>query len=158
MSRIGFFAGSFDPPTHGHVELVRRALRLVDQLVVGIGQHAHKLPWLSVEKRRELLSVILPQGVEVIVFTGLAVSAAREVGATVLLRGLRGTDDAAGELAMARANAQLDGGLETAFLPSSSAVAHISSRLVREVHQSGGDASLFVPAEVVAALPARAGA
>jgi len=154
MSRVGFFAGSFDPPTNGHVELVRRALCLVDRLVVGIGQHAHKQPWLTVEKRSELLRVVLPEGVEVVVFTGLAVAAARQAGAALLLRGLRSADDAAGELPMARANDVLDGDIETVFLAASPDAAHISSRLVREVHQSGGDVSLFVPGPVVAALPA----
>jgi len=155
MSRVGFFAGSFDPPTNGHVELVRRALTLVDCLVVGIGQHAHKQPWLPVERRGDLLREVLPDGVEVVVFTGLAVAAAQEAGASVLLRGLRSADDVPGELAMARANAQLDGQIETVFLAAAPDAAHISSRLVREVHQSGGDASLFVPAPVAAALPSR---
>jgi pantetheine-phosphate adenylyltransferase len=153
MARVGFFAGSFDPPTLGHVELVRRALNVVDRLVVGIGRHAHKLPWLTVEQRQELLSSVLPDSVEVVVFDGLAVAAAREAGATLLLRGLRSEDDAASELTMARANACLDAGIETAFLASSPETTYISSRLVREVHQSGGDVSLFVPAEVAAMLP-----
>lgn len=153
MERVGFFAGSFDPPTLGHVDLVQRALSVVDRLVVGIGRHADKQPWLSVEQRRELLISVLPGTVEVVVFDGLAVQAARDAGASVLLRGLRSADDASGELAMARANALLDTGFVTVFVASSPETAHISSRLVREVHRSGGDVSLFVPAEVAALLP-----
>jgi len=154
MVRIGFFAGSFDPPTLGHVELARRALSLLDELVVGVGRHAEKTPWLPIEQRLELLRQVLPAGVRVQAFDGLAVAAARAAGARFLVRGLRSADDTSGELQMARANALLAPELETLLLPSSAACAHISSRLVREVQRGGGDVTLFVPPAVAAALVA----
>lgn len=157
MARTGLFAGSFDPPTLGHLDLITRALDVVDRLVVAIGANADKSPWLEPELRRRLLNEIVPAGVEVSLFDGLAVAKAREVGASVLIRGVRGPADLASELAMARANRRLDPGVETILLPASQDTAHISSRLVREVHRAGGDASLFVPEPVVAALAAKAG-
>lgn len=148
MTRTGFFAGSFDPPTLGHLDLVRRAGALVDVLVVGVGYNADKRGWVPVEQRVALLRELLPQH-EVLAFDGLAVSAAKASGAQVLLRGLRGPEDLPGELHMARANAQLDPELDTVFLAASPEVAHVSSRLVREVHRSGGPIERFVP-ELVA--------
>ena len=152
MAVTAFFAGSFDPPTLGHVDLARRALALVDHLVVGVGRNADKRPWLPLEQRLELLREVLPDGVEVVPFDGLAVTAAREAGAGVLVRGVRNPEDASSELTMARANPLLDAGVETLVLLASTETVHISSRLVREVHRSGGDVSLFVPAPVAAAL------
>ncbi|GJM22295.1 MAG: phosphopantetheine adenylyltransferase [Planctomycetota bacterium] len=147
MTRTGFFAGSFDPPTLGHVDLVRRAAALVDALVIGVGHNADKRGWIAVEQRVELLRELLP-GHTVLAFDGLAVDAARAAGASVLLRGLRGPEDLPGELHMARANARLDPEIDTVFLASDPAIAHVSSRLVREVQRSGGDIELFVPAAV----------
>jgi pantetheine-phosphate adenylyltransferase len=155
MPISGFFAGSFDPPTLGHVDLAQRALRVLDRLVVGVGRHADKQGWLAVEQRLELLRDVLPNDVEVIAFEGLAVTAAREAGASVLVRGLRGPEDASSELQMSRANKHLDADMETLFLPASMETTHISSRLVREVHRSGGDVTKFVPATVAAALAGR---
>ena len=152
MARTGFYAGSFDPPTLGHVDIATRALRLVDRLVVGVGSNADKRSWIDVDTRLALLAACLPAGVEVLAFSGLAVAAARQAGATLLLRGLRSEDDAASELAMARANGQLDGGIETVMLAAGAATSYVSSRLVREVHRSGGDLTPFVPAAVAACL------
>jgi len=154
MARTGLFAGSFDPPTLGHLDLITRALEVVDRLVVGIGANADKSPWLELDLRWRLLAEIVPSAVEVSPFEGLAVAKARDVGASVLVRGVRGPDDLASELAMARANRRLDPGVETVLLPASPDTAHISSRLVREVHRSGGDVGLFVPGPVAAALRA----
>lgn len=157
MTRIGFFAGSFDPPTLGHLELVERARGVVDTLVLGIGIHADKSPWISLEDRLVLLSGLLPADVRVVGFAGLAVSAAREAGATLLLRGVRSEADMAGELQMALANRRLAPDLETVVLVGSPEVAHISSRLVREVARSGGDVKHFVPPLVAEFLERRAG-
>jgi pantetheine-phosphate adenylyltransferase len=155
MGVTGFFAGSFDPPTCGHVDLATRALSIVDKLVVGVGRNADKSPWMPLEERLELLREVLPAGVEVQAFDGLAVTAARAAGATLLVRGVRGGEDAAGELQMSRANKRLDDGVETVLLPASAETSHISSRLVREVHRSGGDVAIFVPAAVARALAER---
>ncbi|HTE06199.1 MAG TPA: pantetheine-phosphate adenylyltransferase [Planctomycetota bacterium] len=157
MTRTGFFAGSFDPPTLGHMDLVARARRIVDEVVVGVGSNADKTPWLPVEERLALLSALLGPGVRVVAFAGLAVEAARAAGAGVLLRGVRSEADVASELQMALANRRLAPELETVVLVGSPDVAHISSRLVREVHRSGGDVTLFVPAAVAARLARQPG-
>ncbi len=152
MERTGFFAGSFDPPTLGHLDLVRRASRLVDRLVVGIGRNVEKRAWLAVEQRQALLRELVPVSVEVVVFDGLAVTAARAAGATLLVRGVRSGADMSAEMTMALANSQLDETLETVMLVTSPDVAHVSSRLVREVHRSGGPVERFVPPEVARVL------
>jgi pantetheine-phosphate adenylyltransferase len=155
MTRTGFFAGSFDPPTFGHMDLVVRAAGVVDKLVLGIGINADKTSWLTVEERIGLLKELVPTGVDVVAFTGLAVEAARVAGARVLVRGVRSEADMAGELQMALANRRLSPGIETIVLVGSPEVAHISSRLVREVHASDGDVGLFVPPLVASALARR---
>lgn len=149
MARTGFFAGSFDPPTLGHLDLMRRCAALVDEFVVGIGHNADKQGWIPVADRIALLRELLPSGARVLAFDGLAVSAAADAGASVLLRGLRGPEDLPSEMHMGRANAGLAPQLETIFLVAAPELAHISSRLVREVHRSGGPVEQFVP-EVVA--------
>ncbi len=155
MARTGFFAGSFDPPTLGHLDLVRRALLVVDKLVVGVGANADKAPWLAIDERIALLAELLPAGVEVVPFHGLAVEAAARAGARILLRGVRSETDMAGELQMALANRRLAPELETVVLVGAPDVSHISSRLVREVHRAGGDVSVFVPRLVAERLAGR---
>ncbi len=149
MERIGFFAGSFDPPTHGHLALVRRALHVVDRLCVGVGRNADKQGWIPVDARIELLKSMVPERVDVIAFEGLAVAAAQAAGATLLVRGLRNAADLDSEMPMALANEELAPGLETIMLVAAPGVSHVSSRLVREIHRSGGDVSAFVPPEIV---------
>jgi len=122
---------------------------------VGVGRHADKQGWFPVEQRLALLRAVLPKDVEVLAFEGLAVTAARDAGASVLVRGMRGPEDASAEIQMSRANKRLDPDIETLLLPASMETTHISSRLVREVHRSGGDVTIFVPAAVAAALAER---
>ena len=155
MTRTGFFAGSFDPPTLGHLDLVLRARAVVDRLVVGVGVNADKAPWLPLEERLALLSELLPSGVTVVGFDGLAVEAARRAGATLLLRGVRGEADLALELPLALANRRLAPELETVLLVGSPEVAHVSSRLVREIVRAGGDAAPFLPPLVAQRLRSR---
>ena len=155
MTRTGFFAGSFDPPTLGHMDLVARARAVVDRLVLGVGVNADKTPWLPVEERLALLAELLPSDVVVVAFDGLAVDAARRAGATLLLRGVRGEADLAVELPMALANRRLAPQLETVLLVGAPDVAHVSSRLVREVARAGGDVSAFVPPLVAQRLQRR---
>jgi pantetheine-phosphate adenylyltransferase len=155
MTRVGFFAGSFDPPTLGHLDLVARARAVVDRLVVGVGINSDKAAWLPVEERLALLRALVPAEVEVVAFDGLAVQAARRAGATLLLRGVRGEADLATELPMALANRRLAPELETLLLVGSPEVAHVSSRLVREIVRSGGDATPFLPPLVAQRLARR---
>ena len=147
--------GTFDPPTLGHLDLVGRASRVVDRLVIGIGVNADKTPWLTLDERLALLSELLPSGVKAEPFSGLAVDAARRAGATLLLRGVRSEADLGVELQMALANRRLAPELETVVLVGSPEVAHISSRLVREVWAGGGDVGHFVPPLVAPFLRSR---
>jgi len=157
MTRTGFFAGSFDPPTLGHLDLVVRARGVVDEVVVGVGYNADKSPWLPLPDRLALLAEVLGSDVRVVSYAGLSVDAARAAGASVLLRGVRSETDMALELQMALANRRLAPDLETVVLIGAPELSHISSRLVREVHRAGGDVSLFVPPAVAACLARRPG-
>ncbi len=155
MTRTGFFAGSFDPPTLGHLDLVARARAVVDRLVVGVGVNGDKSAWLPLEERLALLAELLPPDVVVMPFDGLTVEAARRAGATLLLRGVRSEADLSLELPMALANRRLAPELETIVLVGAPEFLHVSSRLVREVARAGGDVSSFVPPLVAQRLARR---
>ncbi len=156
---VGFYPGSFDPLTNGHLDVIERACKLVDRLVVAVGTHASKTPLFSHADRLQLLRTTLePVGrrtdteFEVVDFDGLAISAARQYGARLIIRGLRDTTDYNYEMQMVGMNAQMAPDLQTVFLPSSPHVRHISATLVRQIAQLGGDISAFVPANVLKAL------
>jgi pantetheine-phosphate adenylyltransferase len=156
---VGFYPGSFDPLTNGHLDVVMRACQLVDKLVIGVGTHHSKKPLFSHEDRLTLLRAALdPVGkrtdteIEVVDFTGLMVTSARQHGAKLIIRGLRDTTDYNFEMQMVGMNAQMAPDLQTVFLPSSPHVRHISATLVRQIAELGGDISAFVPAIVLKAL------
>ena len=156
---VGFYPGSFDPVTNGHLDVIERACRLVDHLVVAIGTHPTKTPLLSYEQRHMLLNQIVePIGrrsntaFTIVEFAGLMVHAARAQGAKLIIRGLRDTTDYNYEMQMVGMNAQMAPDLQTVFVPSSPHVRHISATLVRQIAQMGGDVSAFVPANVLKAL------
>jgi pantetheine-phosphate adenylyltransferase len=155
---IGFYPGSFDPVTNGHLDVIERACRLVDRLVIAVGTHHSKQPIFAHEERLELLRrCVEPIGkrtdteFEVVDFGGLAVAAAREAGARVMIRGLRDTTDYNYEMQMVGMNAQMAPDIQTVFLPASPHVRHISASLVRQIAQLGGDISAFVPQIVLKA-------
>lgn len=154
MTDAILFAGSFDPVTLGHLDLVERALRLAPRVVVGVALHADKKTLFAVEQRIELLRRATAHlaGVEVERIDGLVVDAARKLGIRVLVRGVRGGADFDFEVAMARTNAELSAGLETILLAPAPRFAHVSSTLVRQIALAGGDASPFVPPAVAEAL------
>ncbi|MDX2309582.1 MAG: pantetheine-phosphate adenylyltransferase [Hyphomicrobium sp.] len=159
MTRIGFYSGSFDPVTHGHTDVIARACRLVDRLVIGIGVNPGKAPMFSAEERREMLAgetqalaAGLGTDVKIVTFSGLAVEAARTHGATVIVRGLRDGTDFDYEMQMAGMNGEMEPGIETVFVAASPGVRHIAANLVRAVAQMGGDPSPFVSAEVARLL------
>lgn len=159
MTRAAFYAGSFDPVTNGHIEVVRAACRLLDHLIIAIGTHPGKAPLFSVEERVEMLkSVCEPVAkqenckLDVITFGDLTVNAARRHGATLLLRGLRDGTDLDYEMQIAGMNGQMAPDLQTIFLPASPAVRPITATLVRQVASMGGDVSAFVPELVVRKL------
>lgn len=156
---VGFYPGSFDPLTNGHLDVIERACKLVDRLVVAVGTHHSKNPLFSHEDRLALLRAALdPIGkrtdteFDVVDFTGLMVQAARSHGAKLIIRGLRDTTDYNFEMQMVGMNAQMAPDLQTVFLPSSPHVRHISATLVRQIAEMGGDISAFVPAIVLKAL------
>ena len=156
---VGFYPGSFDPLTNGHLDVIERACKLVDALVVAVGTHATKTPLFSHGDRLELLKATLePVGrrtdteFKIVEFDGLAINAARAHGAKLIIRGLRDTTDYNYEMQMVGMNAQMAPDLQTVFLPSSPPVRHISATLVRQIAEMGGDISAFVPQIVLKAL------
>ncbi len=162
MMRIGLYPGTFDPTHNGHVDLVRRALSLVDRLVIGVAVNSGKGPMFTVEERVEILkeetAVFANIGeIRVHPYEGLTLSAARDVGATVLLRGLRAVADFEFEFQMTAMNQQLDREIETVFLMADPRHQAIASRLVKEIVQLGGDVSPFVPEGVNRRLLAKVG-
>ena len=159
---VGFYPGSFDPVTNGHLDVIERACRLVDHLVIAVGTHHAKAPMFSHEERLALLQRCMePIGKRtdteftITEFSGLMVAAARESGAKLVIRGLRDTTDYNYEMQMVGMNAQMAPDLQTVFLPSSPPVRHISATLVRQIAQLGGDISKFVPANVLEALKSK---
>jgi pantetheine-phosphate adenylyltransferase len=162
--RIGFYPGSFDPITFGHLDVIARAARLVDKLVIGIGTHGAKQALLSAEERLALVrEVIKPVAehaglkCEVIIFSGLTVEAAKSAKANVIIRGLRDASDFDYEVQMSQMNGALTPEVETIFLAASPATRMISSSLVKQIAKMGGDTSLFLPKEAQAAMKSKMG-
>jgi pantetheine-phosphate adenylyltransferase len=155
-SRIAVYTGSFDPITLGHVNVIHRASRLVDKLIVGIGVNIEKQSLFSPEERLDLVThVTLRFGnVEVRTFTGLAVRFVRECQARVIVRGIRSLSDMEAEFTMTLANRKLDPGVETVFLMADDEFSHVSSSLIKQIAPLAGDEELarFVPQELIAPL------
>ncbi len=155
--RHAIYAGSFDPPTLGHQDVIRRGAALFDRVTVAVGVNPAKKYWFDAERRCALLrTVIARDNVDVRPFGGLLIHLAQELGADVILRGIRGPSDLDLELRNGIANREMSG-IETMFLLSDPLHAHVSSSLVKEIHGNGGDVARYVPADVLAALQARQG-
>jgi pantetheine-phosphate adenylyltransferase len=157
--RVALFAGSFDPTTNGHLDVVSKAVHLADRLVLAIGLHPGKTPLFPAEERLAMLEEICTPiaraaGCELscTTFGDLVVSAARRAGATILIRGLRDAADFDYEMQMAGMNATMAPEVQTVFLPASPLVRPITATLVRQIAGMGGDVSAFVPKEVAARL------
>ncbi|MGQ3676383.1 pantetheine-phosphate adenylyltransferase [Xanthobacter sp. TB0139] len=157
--RTAIYGGSFDPMTNGHLDVVRSACRLADRLVLAVGVHPGKTPLFSAEERLAmLLEICGPVAqqenarLEAITFDGLIVDKAREIGARMLIRGLRDGTDLDYEMQMAGMNGAMAPDIQTVFLPASPQVRPITATLVRQISAMGGDVSTFVPAEVLARL------
>jgi len=160
IPRIAIYAGSFDPVTRGHEDLIRRSLQYVDRLVVAVATNVTKQPIFTHEERAALLRRVIGDEprVEVRQFGGLLVDFAREVGATLLIRGLRAVSDFEYEYQMALMNRHLSPSLETVFMIPSIDTTYISASLVREVARFGGPVTDLVHPAVAAALRDRLGA
>ena len=157
--RTAIYPGSFDPPTRGHEDLVRRSLALCDRLIVAVALNSSKQPLFSVDERLALLRSTLGgnPAVSVEAFDGLLVDFARKTGAGMVVRGLRAVADFEYEFQMALMNRQLHPQLETVFLVPAVDLTYLSSSLVREVARYGGDISALVHPEVGAALARKFG-
>ncbi len=156
-ARTALYAGTFDPLTFGHLDVMAQGAALFDRIVVAIGVHHGKEPWLSFEERVEVIrdacaALGASCAFEVAGFEGLVVEAAREHGACAILRGLRDGVDFDYEMQMAGMNGTLAPDIRTIFLPASPGLRHVSGTFVRQIAALGGDVSAFAPAASVAAL------
>ena len=159
MPRIALYAGSFDPVTNGHLDVVRHAVRLADTLVLAVGVHPGKAPLFSPDERLAMLrETCAPLAKEAacelsyITFDNLVTQTAKKAGATMLIRGLRDGTDLDYEMQMAGMNGTLAPDIQTVFLPASPSVRPITATLVRQIAGMGGDVSAFVPASVATQL------
>jgi pantetheine-phosphate adenylyltransferase len=162
MPRTALYAGSFDPVTNGHVDVIRGAAKLADRLLIAIGTHPGKQLLFPVEERLEMLRAVCEPiarkekiSIETMTFNNLVVSAAKRAGATLLIRGLRDGTDFNYEMQMAGMNAEMSPKIQTVFLPASTPTRPITATLVRQIAAMGGDVSAFVPAPVAKRLTAR---
>jgi pantetheine-phosphate adenylyltransferase len=152
---VAVYAGSFDPPTYGHLDILKRAAQLFPRLVVAVGHHPTRRALFSVDQRLDMLRGIctdLPHPVEIASFEGLLVDYCTRIGARVVVRGLRVGADFEYELQTAHANADLRPDIDTVFLPTRTNYGFISASLVREIACHGGDVARYAPPVVCAAL------
>ncbi len=157
--RIGLYPGTFDPVTLGHTDIIQRAMALVDRLVIGVAINRDKGPLFSLEERvamveAECASIVARTGGEIVVhpFENLLIDCARDVGASIIIRGLRAVADFEYEFQMVGMNRALDASIETVFMMADARRQAIASKLVKEIARLGGDVSKFVPTPVEAAL------
>ena len=160
--RIGLYPGTFDPITYGHTDIIRRSCSLVDRLVIGVAINRDKGPLFTLEERVAMIEaeckfMVEETGTEIVVypFENLLIDCARDVGASVIVRGLRAVADFEYEFQMVGMNRALDASVETVFLMADARRQAIASRLVKEIARLGGDVSKFVPPAVKEALVAR---
>jgi pantetheine-phosphate adenylyltransferase len=155
--RVAVYTGVFDPVHLGHLDIIQRGSRLFDRLVVGVGVNPDKTSLFTLDERINMLARIVEKysNVEVQKLTGLAVRFVRQVGARIMLRGLRTLSDMEYEFTMSLSNQSLDTEIETVFLLAKDGFSHVSSSLIRQIGQFHGELDNFVPPEVKNALHAR---
>jgi pantetheine-phosphate adenylyltransferase len=164
MARTALYAGSFDPITNGHLDVVRQAARLADRLVLAIGIHPGKTPLFTADERlamlKEVCGPVAKEAGAVLAcatFDDLVIALAQREGATILIRGLRDGTDFDYEMQMAGMNGAMAPAVQTVFLPASPAVRPITATLVRQIGKMGGDITSFVPPAVAARMKAKLG-
>jgi pantetheine-phosphate adenylyltransferase len=158
--RIGLYPGTFDPVTNGHMDIIGRAIKLVDRLVIGVAQNDDKGPLFSTAERVEMLKAEVARfdaDIQVQPFSSLLMHFAEEVNANVIVRGLRAVADFEYEFQMTAMNQRLNSDIETVFLMADPRHQAIASRLVKEIARLGGDITPFVPAGVAERLRAKFG-
>jgi pantetheine-phosphate adenylyltransferase len=164
VERVGVYPGTFDPVTSGHMEIIRRSLRLVDKLVIGPAINIGKGPLFSLEERVEIIKEDIEdypkaerERIEIVPFEGLLIHFAREVNASLVIRGLRAVSDFEYEIQMANMNARMEPNVETIFLMASDRHQFIASSLVKDIARLGGDTSQFVSKRVFERLKRKFG-
>jgi pantetheine-phosphate adenylyltransferase len=153
MTRIALYPGTFDPMTNGHLDIIRRAMKLCDKLVIGVAVNHGKKPLFDLDERTEMVRFALSDMeddciVEVVPFEGLLIQFVETIGASVIVRGLRAVSDFEYEFQMVGMNRKLNPNIETVFLMSDAQNQAIASRLVKEIARLGGDVSAFVTPSV----------
>jgi pantetheine-phosphate adenylyltransferase len=163
MSRRAVYTGSFDPVTLGHLNVMQRARLVADELIVGVGQNAHKTALFDVQERAELVERVVKSAaldhVRVETFDGLAVRFVRKMDARLILRGVRSVTDMEAEFTMILANRMLDPEIETIFFMAGDEFSHVSSTLIKQITPLASDDEVakFVPREIIPALRAKLG-
>jgi len=157
MNRTAIYPGTFDPITLGHVDVVRRGLKLFDRLVIGVASNPNKQPMFDLDTRLAMVREVFAgdERIEAVAFSGLLVGLAREQKARAILRGLRAASDFEYEFQMATMNRRLDESIETAFVMAREDYTFVSSRFIREISSMGGDVSELVPEIVLPYLEKR---
>jgi pantetheine-phosphate adenylyltransferase len=154
MTKIAIYPGTFDPVTKGHIDICERALKMFDQVVIGVADSLAKQPFFDIEERVAMLELVFKDspGISIKPFSSLLIDFARESGAGVIIRGLRAISDFEYEVQLAGMNRSLASEIETVFLTAAQRYAFVSSSLVREIARLGGDVSEFLHPEVLKRL------
>ena len=158
MSKIGIYPGTFDPITNGHIDIVKRSLKIIDKLIISVADNVNKIPLLSIDERKSIIKNDIKvnnlkiDNIEIKSVTGLLTEFAAVNHATCIIRGLRAVSDFENEFQMTGMNYQLNPDIETIFLMSSDKNSFISSNFVKEVHKLGGDVSKFVSSSTIKVL------